>query len=247
MDGKTGAEELIAKVLMATRAAASRWPPARPSPEEEGGETRPTGETMAKPSPNPARPAASSRFEVSEFASLLQKEFKPKTDEAKSAVEQRRADAGAAGAGQHDPADRRRRRQVDRGDHRRDRRKLSEQVNEILHHEDFQKLEGAWRGLHYLVNNTETDEMLKIRVMNISKKDLGKTLKKYKGTAWDQSPIFKKIYEEEFGQFGGEPYGCLVGDYYFDHSPPDVELLGEMAKIAAAAHAPFIAGASPDG
>ena len=112
--------------------------------------------------------------------------------------------------------------------------KLSEQVNQILHHEDFQKLEGAWRGLHYLVNNTETDEMLKIRVMNISKKDLRKTLKKYKGTAWDQSPIFKKMYEEEYGQFGGEPYGCLVGDYYFDHSPPDVELLGEMAKIAAA-------------
>ncbi len=81
--------------------------------------------------------------------------------------------------------------------------------------------------------------------MNISKKDLGKTLKRYKGTAWDQSPLFKKIYEEEYGQFGGEPFGCLVGDYHFDHSPPDVELLGEMAKIAAAAHAPFIAGASP--
>jgi type VI secretion system protein ImpC len=87
----------------------------------------------------------------------------------------------------------------------------------------------AWRGLHYLVNNTETDEMLKIRVMNISKKDLGKTLKRYKGTAWDQSPLFKKVYEEEYGQFGGEPFGCLVGDYHFDH-PPDVELLGEMPR-----------------
>ena len=88
--------------------------------------------------------------------------------------------------------------------------------------------------------------MLKIRVMNISKKDLGKTLKRYKGTAWDQSPLFKKVYEEEYGQFGGEPFGCLVGDYYFDHSPPDVELLGEMSKVAAAAHAPFIAGGQPD-
>ena len=87
-------------------------------------------------------------------------------------------------------------------------RKLSEQINAIIHHEDFQQLEGAWRGLHYLVNNTETDEMLKIRVFNISKKDLGKTLKKFRGTAWDQSPIFKKIYEEEYGQFGGEPFGC---------------------------------------
>jgi len=124
-------------------------------------------------------------------------------------------------------------------------RKLTEQVNQILHHPDFQELEGTWRGLHHLVNNTETDEMLKIRVLNVSKKDLGKTLKKYKGAAWDQSPIFKKIYEQEYGQFGGEPYGCLIGDYYFDHGPQDVEMLGEIAKIGAAAHAPFISGASP--
>src|SRR6185369_17183141 len=119
-------------------------------------------------------------------------------------------------------------------------KKLTEQINLILHNEDFQKLEGAWRGLSYLVNNTETDEMLKIRVMNIGKQDLARTLKRYKGTAWDQSPIFKKVYEEEFGQLGGNPYGCLIGDYHFDHSPVDVELLGEMAKVAAAAHAPFI-------
>lgn len=123
--------------------------------------------------------------------------------------------------------------------------KISDQMNEILHHDSFQKLEGTWRGLHYLVNNTETDEMLKIRVLNISKADLHKTLKKFKGTAWDQSPIFKKLYEEEYGQFGGEPYGALIGDYYFDHTPVDLELLGEIAKIAAAAHAPFIASASP--
>jgi type VI secretion system protein ImpC len=124
-------------------------------------------------------------------------------------------------------------------------KKLTEQVNAIIHHPDFQSVESAWRGLHHLVNNTETDEMLKIRVMNISKKDLHKTLRKFKGTNWDQSPIFKRLYEEEFGQLGGEPYGCLVGDYFFDHQAPDVELLGEMAKISAAAHAPFISGASP--
>jgi len=123
--------------------------------------------------------------------------------------------------------------------------KITEQLNLVLHNPDFQKLEGAWRGLHYLVNNTETDEMLKIRVLNISKAELGKTLKKFKGTAWDQSPLFKKLYEEEFGTFGGEPYGCLVGDFHFDHSPPDVELLGEMAKVSAAAHTPFISGVSP--
>ncbi len=124
-------------------------------------------------------------------------------------------------------------------------KKLTEQVNLILHNEDFQKLEGAWRGLHYMVKNTETYEMLKIKVMNISKKDLHKTLKKFKGTLWDQSPIFKKMYEEEYGQLGGEPYGCLVGDYHFDHSPPDVELLGEIAQTAAASHSPFITGADP--
>src|SRR3546814_1958342 len=81
--------------------------------------------------------------------------------------------------------------------------------------------------------------------MNVSKRELGRTLKKFKGTAWDQSPVFKKVYEEEYGQLGGEPYGCLIGDYHFDHSPPDVELLGEMAKIAAAAHAPFVTEDAP--
>src|SRR5208282_2648613 len=117
--------------------------------------------------------------------------------------------------------------------------------NLILHHPDFQQLEGGWRGLHYLISNTETDTMLKIRVINVSKNELRKTLKKYKGTLWDQSPLFKKIYGEEYDQPGGEPYGCLVGDYFFDHSPPDVELLGEMAKISAASHSPFITGAAP--
>ena len=116
-------------------------------------------------------------------------------------------------------------------------------INEIIHHQQFQKLESAWRGLHYLVNNTETDEMLQLRVMNISKQELHRTLKWYKGAAWDQSPIFKRLYEEEFGTLGGKPYGAIVGDYYFDHSAPDVELLTELSKVSAAAHAPFISAA----
>lgn len=124
-------------------------------------------------------------------------------------------------------------------------KKLTDQVNLILHHEDFQQLEGAWRGLHYLVSNTETDEQLKVKVMNISKTDAAKTLRKFKGAAWDQSPLFKKIYEEEYGLFGGHPFGCIVSDYAFDHSPGDVDFLKEMAKICAAAHTPFIAGAAP--
>lgn len=199
---------------------------------------------MAEENAQQQEQQAATTMEMSEFTSLLQKEFKPKSDRTREAVETSVATL-AQQVLQYTPtiaddvvvtiesliAE------IDK--------KLSEQVNQILHHQEFQKLEGAWRGLHYLVNNTETDEMLKIRVMNISKKDLGKTLKKFKGTAWDQSPVFKKFYEEEYGQFGGNPYGCIVGDYHFDHSPPDVELLGEMAQVSAASHAPFIAGAAP--
>ena len=183
-------------------------------------------------------------FGNQEFASLLQKEFRPKSDQSRQAVEEAvktlAEQALANSALVSDDA-----LKTIEGIVAEIDKKLTEQINLILHHQDFQKLESAWRGLHYLVNNTETDEMLKIRVFNVSKKDLHKTLKKFKGTAWDQSPIFKKIYEEEYGQFGGEPYGALVGDYYFDHSPPDVELMGEMQKIAAAAHAPFITGTAP--
>ncbi len=182
--------------------------------------------------------------ETDEFAGLLQKEFKPKTDQARDAVENAVRTLAAEAL---------KNTQTISGDAyltieaiiAEIDKKMSEQINLILHHAEFQKLEGAWRGLHHLVNNTETDELLKIRVMNISKKDLHKTLKRHKGVGWDQSPLFKRIYEEEYGQFGGEPIGCLVGDYHFDHSAPDVEMLSEMAKIAAAAHCPFISGASP--
>ncbi|MBL4767884.1 MAG: type VI secretion system contractile sheath large subunit [Rhodobacteraceae bacterium] len=183
-------------------------------------------------------------FGSSEFENLLQKEFRPKSDQAKSAVESAvktlAEHALANTALISDDALRSIESIVAAID-----KKLTEQINHILHNEEFQRMEAAWRGLHYLVNNTETDEMLKVRVMNISKKEMHKTLRKFKGTAWDQSPIFKKIYTEEFSQLGGEPYGSLVADYHFDHSPPDVELLGEMSKIAAAAHAPLITGAQP--
>jgi type VI secretion system protein ImpC len=187
---------------------------------------------------------AGATLEGNDFTALLSKEFKPKTDEARGAVEQavqtlaQQALANTTLIG--DDAIKSIAAMIAAID-----RKLSEQVNLIIHQEEFQQLESAWRGLHYLVNNTETDEQLKIRVFNVSKNELGKTLKRYKGTAWDQSPLFKKLYEEEYGQFGGQPYGCLVGDYHFNHTPPDVELLGEMAKVAAAAHAPFITGAAP--
>jgi type VI secretion system protein ImpC len=187
---------------------------------------------------------ADGHVEFSEFSALLQKEFKPKTDTAREAVasavqtlaEQALADTKLIGSDSL--------RTIEAIISALDR-KLTEQINLIIHHPDFQRLESAWRGLHYLVTNTETDAMLKIRVLNITKKELASTLKKFKGTAWDQSPIFKKVYGEEYDQLGGQPYGCVVGDYYFDHTPPDAELLAGIAQISAAAHAPFIAAADP--
>ena len=179
-----------------------------------------------------------------DFSSLLEKEFKPKSERAREAVETAVATLAEQALRETTVVSADVVETINAMIAEIDQ-KLTEQVNQIIHNDEFQKLEGTWRGLHHLVNNTETDELLKIRVFNISKKDLGKTLKKFKGTAWDQSPLFKKVYEEEYGQFGGEPYGCLVGDYHFDHSPPDVEILSGMAQIAAASHAPFIAGAGP--
>ncbi|QRN41761.1 MAG: type VI secretion system contractile sheath large subunit [Neisseriaceae bacterium] len=123
---------------------------------------------------------------------------------------------------------------------------ISKQMNLILHHPEFQSLESAWRGLSYLVENTVIDETLKIKVLNIKQNELTRVLRDYRGTAWDQSPIFKLVYEQEYGQFGGEPFGCLIGDYYFDHSPKNVSLLTEISKVAAASHCPFIAAASPE-
>lgn len=188
--------------------------------------------------------AAVETAETSDFAALLNKEFKPKTDRAKEEI------ATAVGtlaeyalqdtALISEDAINSIQAMVAAIDE-----KLTKQVNLIIHHPDFQQVESAWRGLSYMVNNTETDESLKIKVMNISKQDLGKTLKKYKGTAWDQSPIFKQMYEEEYGQFGGEPFGAVVGDYYFDHGPQDVEMLRGIAQVAAAMHAPFISAVAP--
>ena len=196
------------------------------------------GETQAQGA------AAETALSTDEFEQLLQKEFRPQTDAAKSAIQQSVQTLAEQALVNTKLVSTEVVKSIEAMIAEIDKR-LGEQLNKVLHHPDFQQLEGAWRGLQYLVNNTETDEFLKIRVFNITKKELHKTLRRFKGTAWDQSPIFKKIYEQEYGTFGGEPFGCLVGDYYFDQSPPDVELLGEMAKVSAAAHTPFISGGSP--
>lgn len=188
--------------------------------------------------------AAASAVEIDDFNALLAKEFKPRSDQTRSAVEgavKTLAEQALVNAVTlSDDAYKCIASIIAEID-----RKLSEQINLILHHDEFQTLESAWRGLHYLVTHTETDEKLKLRFLDISKTDLRRTMKRYKGVAWDQSPLFKKVYEEEYGQLGGEPYGCLVADYYFDHSAPDVDLLASLAKVAASAHVPFITGASP--
>lgn len=182
--------------------------------------------------------------EVSDFEKLLQQEFKPKSEEANVAV-QRAVKTLVEQALENTALISSNSVKTIEGMIAELDKKISKQVNEIIHHDDFQKLESAWRGLSYLVNNTATSESLKIRVMNVSKKDLAKVLKKYKGTAWDQSPLFKKIYEDEYGTAGGEPYGMLIGDYYFNHSAPDIEMLKGISQIAAASHAPFISSADP--
>jgi type VI secretion system protein ImpC len=119
---------------------------------------------------------------------------------------------------------------------------MSKQLAAIMHHPDFQKLEGSWRGLHHLVMNTETGATLKIKVMNVGKRELFKDLDK--AVEFDQSQIFKKLYENEFGTPGGEPYGALIGDYEFTNHPEDIETLSKMSNVAAAAFCPFISAAS---
>lgn len=120
---------------------------------------------------------------------------------------------------------------------------LSDQLNEIMHHPDFQKLEGSWRGLSSLVMNSETGEALKIRVFNTSKKDLLRDFQS--ASEFTESALWKKIYEYEFGLYGGDPFGCLIGDFEFDKGPQDIELLEQITQVAAAAHAPFISATAP--
>src|SRR5271167_2485717 len=122
-------------------------------------------------------------------------------------------------------------------------RLISLQLNEVLHYPAFQKLEGTWRGIKYLIDQSETSDMLKIKVLNVSKRDLLKDLQR--APEFDQSALFKKVYEEEFGVFGGAPFGALLGDYQFDKTGEDVELLEKISQVAAGAHAPFLTGTSP--
>lgn len=182
--------------------------------------------------------------ELDEFSAILKQNFKPRSDVAAKEVEnavgtlirEALADDSVISEDILDTIDK----MMAKLDE-----KLSLQVNAIIHHPEYQKLESSWRGLAYTVNNTESDASLKVLVMNVSKAELDRELRAYPGAKWDQSPMFKKIYEAEFGQLGGQPFGALVGDFYFDHSASDVRLLRDLGKIAASAMAPFISSAAP--
>ena len=182
--------------------------------------------------------------DADEFANVLKQSFKPKTERAATEVEnavatlvnQALADSTLIKTDVLDTIEE----MIARLD-----AKLTEQINEVLHAPEYQKIESAWRGLNYLVFNSETDSQLKIKVMNVGKNELYRNLKTYPGARWDQSPLFKQVYEQEFGQLGGQPFGCLIGDYHFSHLATDVQLLRDLSKVAASAHAPFFAAADP--
>lgn len=123
--------------------------------------------------------------------------------------------------------------------------KLTAQMNAIIHHDEFQKFEASWRGLSYTLNNAETDSSLRVKVLNASKAELQAMMRRFPGAKWDKSPLHNMVYEQNLGTLGGKPFGCLVGDYYFDHSSPDVNLLNSLGKVAESSLCPFISGASP--
>lgn len=182
--------------------------------------------------------------EPDEFAALLKQSFKPRNERAATEVEsavatlvsQALADQSLVKEDVLDTLD---------GMIAALDQQLTAQINEIMHAPEFQQIESAWRGLHYFVMSSETDANLRIRVMNVGKRELHQNLRSYPGARWDQSPLFKQIYEHEFGQLGGTPYGALVCDYEFTQEPTDVQLLASLAKIAATAHAPLFSAAAP--
>ncbi|MEZ5749063.1 MAG: type VI secretion system contractile sheath large subunit [Caenibius sp.] len=193
---------------------------------------------------NSEQGAQATELAPDDFAALLRKEFKPNDEARANRIEQAvatlaseaLADANIVGEDVFSTMDALRA-AIDQ--------KLTEQVNQVIHHPEYQALESAWRGLNYLVMNTSTGKDMKIRVLNIAKDEARKMFRQYRDAAWDQSPLFKKVYEAEFGQLGGQPFGAFVCDYAFDHSAPDLEVMRGMSKIGAAAHAPFVAGAAP--
>lgn len=191
-----------------------------------------------------ARPAEA-LDELSEFSAILKQTIKPRTDVAEREVDNAvialvREAVGDQALISEDVID-----TLDAMIAKLDE-KLSAQMNEILHNEEFQTFESSWRGLAYTLNNAETDATLRVKVLNVSKSELQASMRRYPGAKWDKSPLFNIVYEQNLGTLGGKPFGALIGDYFFDHSSPDVNLLNSLGKIAEASLAPFISGAAPE-
>ena len=199
---------------------------------------------MAKAAVGSSKEAVAETRDADEFANVLKQSFKPRSERAATEVENAvttlvKEALSDTAVIKDDVLD------TIEGMIARIDEKLTAQVNAIIHAEEFQQIESAWRGLHYLCFNSETDSNLKIRVMNVSKNEIYRNLRLYPGARWDQSPLFKAVYEAEFGQLGGEPFGAVIGDYYFSHLPTDVQLLRDLSKVFGSAHSPFFAGADP--
>jgi len=182
--------------------------------------------------------------ELSEFSAMLQQKINPRTDSAKKEVDnavlalvrQASEDSSLISEDVIDTLSA----MIAQLDE-----KLSAQMNAIMHHDEFQKFEASWRGLAYTLNNAETDSSLRVKVLNVSKSELQGMMRRYPGAKWDKSPLHNMVYEKNLGTLGGKPYGCLIGDYFFDHTSPDVNLLNSLGKVAESALCPFISGASP--
>src|SRR5689334_14904884 len=195
---------------------------------------------MATETARPSKEASIEARDADEFSALLKQSFKPRTERAatevenavKTLVDQALSDTSLVKTDVLDTIEE----MIAQLD-----KKLSAQMNEVMHAPEFQQIESAWRGLKYLVFQSETDAMLKIRVMNISKGELSRHLRQFPNAAWDQSPLFKKVYEQEFGQLVGQPYGCLIGDYEFTPLPQAVQLFRDLSKIPDVAHTTLFA------
>ncbi len=200
---------------------------------------------MANEAQTEGQQGAAALDELSEFSDILKQTIKPRTPEAETEVENAVAslvreamkDQSVISEDVLDTLDA----MLAKLDET-----LSDQMNEILHNDEFQQFESSWRGLAYTLNNAETDSTLRVKVLNISKAELAAMMRNYSGAKFDKSPLFNMVYEENLGTLGGKPFGALVGDYYFDHSSPDVNLLTSISKVAEASLAPFISASSPE-
>ena len=200
---------------------------------------------MANETQAPGTQGAQALTELSEFSDILKQTIKPRTEVAAKEVDNAVIALAKEALGDQtliaeDVID-----TLDAMIAKLDEQ-LSAQMNAIIHEDAFQKFEASWRGLAYTLNQSETDATLRVKVFNASKAELQAMMRRYPGAKWDKSPLFDIVYEQNLGTLGGKPFGALIGDYYFDHSSPDVNLLNSIGKIAEAALAPFISGASPE-